>query len=390
MSVPMNQNHINALFALLRSVICEKKLKDEELDYYSNEMIQDLLKISSKHDIAHLVAFGLKQNELITKENIEIENHIFKAIYRYELFKREYDNLCNAFEKAKIPFMPLKGAVIRNYYPEAWMRTSSDIDVLVHEEDLEKAKSVLVSECGYSYKGKCTYEISFVASNSVHIELHYNLVTGGYTNKVLGVQKDVWRNAKVREGYSFFYELTDEMFFFYHISHMAKHFVFGGCGIRFFIDLFILDNIQQANKEKRDIFLKKGNLLKFAEASRRLSRVWFDNGEYDLVTKQMEEYIIYGGIYGNMKNRTLVQQRKGYRIKRTLSRIFLPYDVIKFYYPVLQKHPWLTPVIEVYRWLTKLLSFIFPQKSKKSPQYNKNITNEDTQNIQFLLDSIGL
>ena len=45
---------------------------------------------------------------------------------------------CNALEKAQIPFVPLKGSVIRKYYPEAWMRTSSDIDVLVHKEDVEK------------------------------------------------------------------------------------------------------------------------------------------------------------------------------------------------------------------------------------------------------------
>ena len=38
-------------------------------------------------------------------------------------------------KKVQIPFLPLKGSVIRQYYPEPWMRTSCDIDILV---DFEK------------------------------------------------------------------------------------------------------------------------------------------------------------------------------------------------------------------------------------------------------------
>ncbi|MBO4954226.1 MAG: nucleotidyltransferase family protein, partial [Clostridia bacterium] len=36
-----------------------------------------------------------------------------------------------------IDFMPLKGAVIRQYYPEPWMRTSCDIDIHVKKDRLE-------------------------------------------------------------------------------------------------------------------------------------------------------------------------------------------------------------------------------------------------------------
>ncbi len=387
MNVLMNQNRINALFVLLRSTISKNKLKLEELDYYSNEMIQDLLKISSIHDISHLIVFALKQNDLISEE----KKDIFKAIYRSDLFRYEYNNLCSAFEKAQIPFMPLKGAVMREYYPEVWMRTSSDIDILVHEEDLQKAKSLLVNEYGYSYKGKCSYENSFLAPNGVHVELHHNLVTGGYTNKVSNIQKDVWNLSKVRNGFSFWYEMSDEMFYFYHISHMAKHFVSGGCGIRPFIDLFILDKLKGPNKKKRDTLLRQGNLLKFADASRKLSRVWFENQEYDFITKEMENYIIYGGVYGNSDNRLLVQQgKKDNRIKDALSRVFLPYHIIKVFYPVLQKHPSLTPIMEIHRLIVKLFSFADSNKGVKELQLNKNITKEEAKNIRSLLDSIGL
>ena len=49
------------------------------------------------------------------------------------------EEIRTVFEQQKIFFLPLKGAVIRDFNPEAWMRTRSDIDILIREEDYEKA-----------------------------------------------------------------------------------------------------------------------------------------------------------------------------------------------------------------------------------------------------------
>lgn len=79
----MDQRTIQILFALLRSAFCGTKLTEEERNNYSPDLLKDLLKISSKHDVVHLLVFGLKQNELISKENSDIEKCILKAVYRY-------------------------------------------------------------------------------------------------------------------------------------------------------------------------------------------------------------------------------------------------------------------------------------------------------------------
>ncbi len=42
-------------------------------------------------------------------------------------------------------------------------------------------------------------------------------------------------------------------------------------------------------------------------------------------------------------------------MRYALSKIFLPYDDKKLHYPILNKHRWLTPVIEVYRWCRIIL-----------------------------------
>ena len=386
----MDQRTIPILFALLRSAICGTKLTEEERNDYSHDLLQDLLKISSKHDVVHLLVFGLKQNELISKENSDIEKYILKAVYRYERLRYEYENLCSAFEKAQIPFLPLKGSVIRKYYPEAWMRTSCDIDVLVHESDSEKAKAVLVEGYGYVYHGKGSHDISLFTPTNTHIELHYDLVEDGIANESAEVLKDVWCNAVVCDGFKYCYEMTDEMFYFYHVAHMAKHFEYGGCGIRPYIDLLILDSVQEADVEKRDKLLHQGDLLRFANAVRKLSRIWFTNEEYDLISKQMEDYILHGGVYGNTENRVMVQQqKKGGRVKYALSKMFLPYDIIKFDYPILQKHKWLTPFMQVRRWF-KLIFCGHAKRSMRELSYNSNISRSQADEMKIFLDEIGL
>ena len=386
----MGQGTIQMLFAVLRSAIRGTKLTQEERENYSPDMLEDLLLLSSRHDVIHLLVFGLKQNGLISDENSKIEDHILKAVFRYERLRYEYENVCALLEKAQIPFLPLKGSVIRKYYPQGWMRTSCDIDILVHERDLEKCKTLMVEKLGYRYVSTGSHDVSLFAPTNTHIELHYDLVEDGVANESSQVLKNVWNHAAVREGFEFWYEMSDEMYYFYHIAHMAKHFENGGCGIRPFIDLCILDTIPECNTAKRDALLEKGELLKFANAARKLSRVWLSDEEYDSISRQMEDYIFRGGVYGTNENRVAVQQQKsGGRIKYALSKFFIPYDVIKFHYPILQKYPWLTPVMEVRRWF-KLIFCGHAKRTMNELKINQNVSSQKADETKNFLLSVGL
>ena len=101
----MDQRTNKILFALLRSAICGTKLTDAERAEFSAEQLQELLKISAKHDMIHLLVFGLKQNDLLPPEQAGLEKYIFKAAYRYERLRVEYEKLCHALEEAEIPFL---------------------------------------------------------------------------------------------------------------------------------------------------------------------------------------------------------------------------------------------------------------------------------------------
>ncbi len=86
-----------------------------------------------------------------------------------------------------------------------------------------------------------------------------------------------------------------------------------------------------------------------------LANVWFGNFEHTQISKELENYILRGGVYGSAENLVAVHQaQKGGKIKYAISKIWLPYETIKFYYPVLKKHKWLLPICQVRRWF-KLL-----------------------------------
>ena len=386
----MNQSENQLLFALLRSAINGNLITEDEKAIYTDETLLNMARMAKKHDLIHLLAIGLNTNKLFTSGNGASEKEIPKAIFRYERTNYELGKLCEAFENAGIDFMPLKGPIISKYYPEPWMRTSCDIDILVKEKDLDRAAEILIKNEGYTYDAKGSHNISLFSANKSHFELHYTLIEKGVANSSAKVLNTVWETSFVKKDKKYWHEMPDEMFYFYHIAHMAKHFEQGGCGIRTLLDLWILDNMESELQIKRDELLRQGNLLKFAYSARLLSKVWFDNAEYTELTKQMEDYILRGGVYGTSENALAIQQqKKGGRVKYALSKVFVPYERIKLHYPILEKHPWLTPVMEVRRWF-KILFCGQAGSSLKELQSNNSISREEAEQTKIFLENIGL
>ncbi len=388
--IAIARDAISILLSLLRTAVRGDPLNEEERENVTPGRFSELLALSKRHDVAHLMALGLDQNGLLRGEDTPIANEMIKAVYRHEQLNYAYGELCRALEGAEIPFLPLKGAVLKSYYPEPWMRTSCDIDVLVRREHLDAAISCLVHTLQYEEKEHDTHDVSLYTPQGVHIELHFDLVEEGRANHAIRVLKDAWEHATPKAGHPYWYELTDAFFYFYHIAHMAKHFEVGGCGMRPFIDLWILDHIEGAETAARDALLQKGELFKFAEACRRLSRCWMEDAPLDALSQQLQDYIISGGVYGTAQNRVaLQQQRKGGRIGYLLSRIFIPFAKLKRYYPILEKHPWLMPVMQVRRWFMLLRPSV-AKMAKRELAANHAIDRSKNDHMKDFLQEIGL
>ncbi len=380
------------MFPLLRAGLCNEPVDAKILDGINADLLSQLYAVSDAHDLAHIVGTALAKCGKLGQDDCakNFRGKAMLAVSRYERIRYDLQSICDTLEQMQIPFIPLKGSVLRQYYPEPWMRTSCDIDVLVHKEDLDAAEQVLRETLGYTPHKGSLYDMSFYSQSGIHIELHFGLIDKDRDDAACQILKNVWDYAVPRENHKFWHELSDAMFYCYHIAHTAKHFEQGGCGIRPFIDLWLLDNAEGVDVAERDKLLQKGDLLKFARAARRLVKVWFEGMPQDSLTMRMQEYIIRGGIYGSISNQIVVMQKQeGGKWKYAFLKILPPYDVIKFVYPVLQKHPWLTPIMQMRRWF-RLVFGGHMGRSVKQLSYSKNVPEAQIEAIRQLFWEIGL
>lgn len=379
------------LFALIRNVIYGEIISEEVKTACTPEMLDSVHTLAAKHDLAHLVGqavskLALPENEALAK----CKQAAMSAFARYMQLDYEYKRTCEALEKAQISFMPLKGSVLRAYYPNPWMRTSCDVDILVRKEGLKQAVTLLVKELSYTEKERGTHDVTLLCPSGSHIELHFDLVEEGRANSANTVLEAVWDHAVLRDGYRYWYEMSDPFFYFYHIAHMAKHFETGGCGIRPFIDLWLLDNVVKGDHANRETLLQSGELLRFAQAARKLSCVWFSGEDADDLSKQLQHFLLHGGTYGSTSNRVALQQkRKGGRLRYLFFRIFAPYEKLRGYYPILEKHRWLMPVMQVRRWCMLLRPDV-AARAKSEMVASSRLEGNGLDDTGTLLEKLGL
>ncbi len=351
---------VRTIMQLIGSEVFSNKLSLPDEICFTDKLLIEILILSRNHNVAQIVASALLNNGVIENSPQKglFLNEIYTAVCSQEKMDETYREICSVLEGKKIEFIPLKGAFVRAMYPENWMRMSGDIDILVKEENRESAINAIMNIGRYELKKESAYDVSFISPNGTLLELHYKLLSDKKYAKKL---PDIWNSAKPDSGCECKYKLDDEVFCYYHILHMAKHFANGGCGIRAFIDLQLIEKEYNLDSVQLEKLLQKSGLSLFAHYARKLCSVWFDGQKHDETTLQMQKYILDGGAFGNEKTKIISrQQRKGGKHRYFLSKVFVPYSSLKYVYPALKKYPFLFPVYEVKRWL----SFLFGERKK--------------------------
>lgn len=388
----MNKQEI--LLALVRNVICGEALDDNLISACTPEMLSEVHSLSVKHDLTHLVGQALSKTAAPASEALDkCKKAAMGAFVRYMQQNHEYTRTCAVLEEANIPFIPLKGSVLRDYYPEAWMRTSCDADILVKEEILDTAVALLTEKLGYRAGGKSDHDVSLYAASGIHLELHYDTIQERYeVNGCREVLAQIWDHAAPKEPGKNHLWLTDEMFYFYHMAHMAKHFAVGGCGVRAFLDIWVMNHKMSFDSQKRYQLLEAGGLLQFAKAAESVSEVWFSHKAPDEMDAAVSNYILRASLYGDKANRAALGQAKsGGKLKYLLTqRVFMPYEYLKDEYPVLKEKKWLTPAYQVVRWTRMLRRKGGLNNTVRELKANAAATQTESQTASDILKHLGL
>lgn len=347
----MYLDEIKIFTELIKSEICGSALPSDITEQITSENLIKIYRIAEKHDLTHVVAMALKKNQLFVGESIfkVFQQSLHYTVYRYEAKQYEYEQICHLFESEQIVYVPLKGAVIRNYYPEEWMRTSSDIDILVREKDLNRAKDLLVSRLNYTVLKHNYHDIAMLSPRKQIFELHFRILENEDSiDKMLG---QVWNHVYPIEPGKYQYAMTPEYFVFHAVAHMLYHMKHGGCGVRFLIDIWLLENKTEYDKKILKRMYKLCDIEKFAKYIEKLSNVWFGEEKHDRITEQLELFVIEGGLFGTFETKVRARKTKSKGQYRYIwNRILQPYKELKASYPKLEKYPVLYPYYMIKRW----------------------------------------
>ena len=367
------ENNVQRLIALVKSSITGEKLPSD-IDFESR--FEKIMRLASLHEVAHLVATALLDGGFLKDgENIKYaQKQIYDASYRDTKNAYTKELAEKIFSDNKIPYMPLKGAIIKEYYPERWMRSSCDIDILVQKSDFDRAVNLLKNE-GFELDGNLNFHDVSLIYDDTNLELHFSICEN--IKNIDSMLKNVWDYAEKTGEYE--YRQQNNFFVFHHLAHMSYHFLAGGCGIRTFLDLWILKraNFFDYNEVKK--LCESAKIGEFCNAAFELTDVWFGDKPYTDITSRMEKYVIQGGAYGYFPNNAAAETiRSGGKIQQIISIAFPPYTNMRVLYPVLNRVPIILPFCYIYRLFEKTLG----RNSERAKKKYKIIKEQDSDFIK--------
>lgn len=351
----INRDIATQVIRMLASVI-----NNTELDGFDGDW-EKLIEFSKEQSVLNLVAYAV--DNMKDKPDAEMCNFLSQIRKQKMLTEAvqeiEAGDVFAKLEEMGVKYMPLKGFIVKNLYPSPDMRTMSDIDVIIDKNELRRVVDAFVND-GFSYVGEGDLHAN-VSRGKINLEFHHAMVDEKYT-KLNEYYGDGFKLAKPVEGSEYRYELSKEDLYVFLIVHIAKHYQYGGTGIRTLLDIYVYEKaIPELDYDYINGELKKIGLDKFYEKLRKIVYDWF-SGNFDGNYDSVSAYIVAGGVYGvqgiqklnhfineNMDN--LEDARK----KTAVENIFPPLEIMQIRYPVLNKQKWLLPLFWIVRIIQTLI-----------------------------------
>lgn len=318
---------------------------------------REVYTVARDHSVSSTIWYALEDEVSATGDEALIKR--FERDRDIEMVKHirqsaEFAMITARFTEEKIPFLPMKGFIIKALYPREEYRTMSDMDIYVSEEYAARAREVLLS-LGYQVGHDDAVHDTFEKPPYINVELHRVLERGS--------QKSYpdWQQ-KADNPYWYTMSIEDTLAFL--ISHMYKHYAAGGCGARSVYDvhLYLKKYAAEIDEECLRASLNTEELRWFYDMVLRLSNMWFlEGGEPDGDLLDFEYYVLTGGTYGNMENKVEHSMRTKSRVGYIWRRAFPSYSAMKYVFPWLKRAPILLPLA----WIVRLVGALFDGRMRR-------------------------
>ena len=323
-----------------------------------NQMNMEQLYTSAKfHTLTGITAYalesaGIQEDKFRTAKEKASRKNIFLDIERKKLF-----SFC---ENNGIWYMPLKGSILKEMYPDFSMRQMADNDILFNEKyrsDIKKYfKDNGYSVVSYNQENHDVYEKPPV----LNFEMHTSLFGQAHNQKWKEYYEDIKERLVKDSDNNYGYHFSDEDFYIYIITHECKHYTVSGTGLRSLLDHYVYLQVKQDSMDWAYISdeCEKLGISDFEHQSRNLSQRVFRESSAELSDedKLMLEHYLKSGTYGTLEQYTQqkiekFQKQTGSTSRRKYiwQRIFPPMEIYEAFFPFFYRHKILLPVGWAYR-----------------------------------------
>jgi hypothetical protein len=347
---------------------------------------EELLKLAKSHMLLPLLCDGLQKagcwEEVPREARKTLEKAYMQAIYQDAQMEHIRVKLEAELTKANIPYVLLKGAVLKYNYPDPALRTMCDIDILVHTEDypaIERIALQLQGEAGHSDGNHRNY----MFPGGVEVEFHPNLI-----HQDIPVGTDINPGWQYTEQTPQGVQMTEEGIYLNTLCHLANHFVMGGVGVRFVLDVWVNRHLREnpIDRARVEEELKRFGLLEFAKNIEDLAECWFGKGENTPLLEELGEYIFTSGSHGRtdravLNNVTL--SKGGSRTSALWGKIFHSRAEMEDRFPWCKGKSILLPIawcVRAFRAVTKRGKLIFTW-SKETSKVTKEQTDAQKEKL---------
>ena len=326
--------------------------------------LEELYKYSKFHMVSASVYVALKS---IGIENDKFNESLNKSIRNTILFDIERQKIFKEFEQNKIWYLPLKGIIIKDMYPQNGMREMSDNDILYDKSRQQDVKRIMEKN-GYNTESiGVLHHDTYTKPPVLSFELHTALFgkASNFSTYYRNIEQKLLKDKDNLYGYHF----SDEEFYIYMALHEYKHYSNYGIGIRCLLDCYVY------LKEKKDSLdwsyikeqMEKLGIYDYEEKRRKISEKIFSSIHFPELTNEEEKmllYFLHSGVYGtrmqkieNELEKEKIKHKHNFKMYYILDRMFPSYKEMKMNYPKVCKCRILLPVAYFYRMLRNLIRY---------------------------------
>lgn len=350
------------LIYLIRCVLHNRIPAKEKLDKIN---LSGVFAVAQRHSLTAAAAYAVESAGITDTRFEDAKN---KAIRKNILLDYERENVLAELESAGIWYCPLKGSIIKEWYPEIGMREMADNDILCDSRKMAEIHSCM-EDLGFKTKsfGK-SHQDTYHKPPVCSFEMHSSLLEPRHGDVLYNYYRSIKSKLIKDDDKQYGYHFSNEDFYVYFIAHEYKHFAVCGTGLRSLVDTYIvLKHFDCAldwryiNKE-----LETLRLTDFEQKNRMLAVKLFSGEALTPDEKKLLNYHITSGTYGSVENRisngiTDDTSSVG-KARYILKRLTLPEQMLKEFHPFYYRHKLLRPILYFKRLIRKARYGLEPLK----------------------------